>query len=709
MSGTESVALHPGLAGELAAAIAAAGTAAEDLRAALTATLGEADEDAPAMERVLSHLATWAADADLDLRWRVDLLVLIDAGFAGPGGLLAGDLPVSRPAGLALLGRTLAQRVRDGLPLGPYGVPSGDADALAAAYPGLASALAALARHAHDPRVAGAFFATLGPAQALALLEVIVQTQTAKAHDPSEEWMGRDVRADLLLPVAAAFTTAARYDRLDAGLLDALALADGVLPRAAAGALLMEVDVPALGNPEAQAALWSIPLGYATWPASQRVLLDAFGAWLPGTADPMHPESVDRLPLLHLDALRGLGDHPAAAYAALTREQVLLRVLEEYRHGDLGQSDLAGAVLESGLLLHPHQQGWTADLAAAAHAHPEWGTALSHVITEIAALDSIPATGSDSLARLLAPHMSDVAGIARGPRKAELLLHLGDGHDVAAIILRDYLANVLQRDEGLAAYRDVLSSFTVATLAPVVLAARDEPNPEAGSTAADLRGIHLVTQYALMEAGVRWERQNWLWLQVPKTAENVVELVVTARMKPVSQFAAGEAIDRAVERPSSWVDEQVRSLGPQTSVTFAGSFNSQLQKLNTMLLLASLPAEQRSQMVPIALPPVLENRRTQEAPWYAPWQDDQEQTVVVDSLMEWDADNLRAWLEDNAHAYALQEGRVDMDVDDYWLIAEANARTAQLIPYTTDENGDGKPNNALDWELPYARSEPDAS
>ncbi len=709
MSGTEPIALHPGLAEGLAAAIAAAGTAAGDLRADLTAQLGEADEDALAMERVLSGLATWAVDAERDLRWRIDLMVLIDGAFAGPGGLLAGDLPVSRPAGLALLGRTIAQRVRDGLPLGPLGVPSGDPDALAAAYPGLAAALATLSRHAHDPQVAGAFLATLGSARTLALLEVIVQTQLAKAQDPSEDWMARDVRADLLLPVAAAFTTAARSHRVDAGLLDALASADGVLPRAAAGALLMEVDVPALGNPAVQGALWSIPLGYATWPAAQRVLTDAFGAWIPGTADPMHPEALDRVALLREEALRGLEGSPEIAYRALTHHAAIDRLLEEYEHGDLGQSDRAGTILEQGLLVHPHEQGWTADLEAAARTHPEWGAALSHVITQVAALDAIPAPGSDSLARLLAPHMPDVAGIARGPRKGELLLQLGDDHDAAAIVLRDYLANALQHDEGLAAYRDVLSSFTVATLAPLVLAERDEPHPQAGSTAADLRGIHLLTQYALNEAGVQWERQNWLWLQVPKTAENVVELLVTARMKPVAQFAAGEVIDRAVERPSSWVDEQVRSLRPQAPVTFAGSFNSQLQKLNTMLLLAALPAEERNRMVPIALPPVLENRRTEEAPWYAPWQDDQERTVIVDSVMQWDAENLNAWLEDNARAYALQEGQVDMDVNDYWLIAEANARTGELIPYLTDENGDGEPNNAFDWQLPYARTNPGTS
>jgi len=703
MSGTESVTLHPGLAGELAAAIAAAGTAAEDLRAALTATLGEADEDAPAMERVLSHLATWAADADLDLRWRIDLLVLIDAGFAGPGGLLAGDLPVSRPAGLALLGRTLAQRVRDGLPLGPYGVPSGDADALAAAYPGLASALAALARHAHDPRVAGAFFATLGPAQALALLEVIVQTQTAKAHDPSEEWMGRDVRADLLLPVAAAFTTAARYDRLDAGLLDALALADGVLPRAAAGALLMEVDVPALGNPEAQAALWSIPLGYATWPASQRVLLDAFGAWLPGTADPMHPESVDRLPLLHLDALRGLGEHPAAAYAALTREQVLLRVLEEYRHGDLGQSDLAGAVLESGLLLHPHLQGWTADLAAAAHAHPEWGTALSHVITEIAALDSIPATGSDSLARLLAPHMSDVADIANGPKDGDthLLLRLEGDHDQQATILRDYLAAVVGQDEGLAAFQGVYSDWTLVTLAPQAAAIHDGGAADFGSRAADLRAIYRLTDDALQASGVDWQRRNWLLLQLPQTFENGVEVATTLLVRVPggpAGFLAGEAISRGAKVPSTALDSYLRSTGPDDPQQLREEWNARLQRQTTSLLLQSLdglPDDQRRALLPIPLPPTLTNERVVEAPWYAPWQDDRQETVTV-PLAEWDG--LEAWLDQNAVAWAEAHAGSDPPVSttDYWLVRDGNNMTASVIPYPTAPGG-----GVFDWQPTY--------
>lgn len=698
MTDTELIALRPGPAHALTAAFERAGTDAGDLRSELAGLVGEAGEDAPLMDRVLAALASWGGDAARDLSWRIDLMVLIDRGLVRPGDLLTGDLPGTRHAGLVLLGRTIARRVREGLPIGPFGLPSGDPAVLDAAYPGLADALGMLSRHADHPDVAGAFFRTLG-SDTLTLLEVVVQTQLARAGGMgggTTPWLDRDVRADLLLPVAAAFTTAADHDRLGSHLLDALATADGVQPRAAAGALLMELDVGALAAPEVRAAMWTIPLGYATWPAAQRVLTDAFGTVDPHTGRPLHPEPLDRLPVLHIEALQGLGDDPEAAWHALTREPGRLRLLEEFRHGDLGQSDLAGNALEAGLLVHPHEQGWTADLAAAARTHPEWGTALSQVMTEIAAIDGIPAPGSDSLARLLAPHMSDAAAIARGPSKPELMLDLGDDPDDAATVLRNYAAAIVEHDEGLIAYRDVLGSYSFASLARHARTIHEGGAPDIGARTADVRAVYRITLDSLDQANVDWERRNWLWLEVPQTFENGTELLLTSRMGPASSFAAGEVLSRAVRYPSDWLDQQLRSDAPRSQEEFEATFNSQLQKQNIVLLLASLadlPAAGQRLLVPVGLPEHMNNLRVDPAPWYMPWEEDRSYAVEVDGLAEWDADNIRAWLEENARASGLD------DPADFWLYREANSMTANMHPFTTA--GTGHRPNAQDWTPRY--------
>ncbi|MGH3664474.1 MAG: hypothetical protein ACRDU8_00015 [Egibacteraceae bacterium] len=698
----QSIAIRPDACESLITKLSDAGTDAGDLQGEVSGLLGEARESAPTADRILADIAAWGPSAADDLRWRVDMIVALDLGYHTPDGMISTTLPATRAQAMVEFGDEVSRQLLDELPRDEFGMVTANPDALDEAYPRLARLLEVAGRYRDDAEFAGGFFANLDDGGALEILQTINDMQDRRLYTLSggsggeESWLDRDVRDDLLTPLGDLFETAARADRLELSLLDEIARADGYPSHAAAGALYLEVDVDSLRNPQAQAALWSVPLGYASWPQADRYLADLWTGY-DQEANTYYPEFLAKLGPAPRVALESLAAHHEAAYHALMRGPTRVRVLDEMQgqQGITTWPDQAGRVLEAGLLLYPHEQGWTGDLQATAREHPEWGEALSAVITDVAGRDGVPSQATDSLARILAPHMDDVSGIARGPDAGEVLLRFTDGegntlnHDRQATIMRDYLANVVEHDEGLVTFQDIIANYHAAQIGPHMadIAEGGDGLPDIGARSADVRGVYRITLDALDEAEVNWEKRNWLLRETATTVRNAAVLGVRG-VAGVPGGVAGFVVGEVIARPSGWVtdkiDEGIRATGPTERDDWEAYFNSRLEATHVEMLVGAaegLPPGQRDERMPIGPPdPMLNERSRDDNPWTF-WTDESDEwSAAVDTIYEWDPDNVRAWLNENAAATGHD------DPQNYWIIQEAGERTRDTYPIPMEDN-----------------------
>lgn len=91
--GGEFVAIRPGPAEDLAAAMQRAGEDADELLDRVRRALIEGGESAPGATRTLDDVGEWGREAAADLRWRVAAMVALDRTYLTSGGMVAGLLP----------------------------------------------------------------------------------------------------------------------------------------------------------------------------------------------------------------------------------------------------------------------------------------------------------------------------------------------------------------------------------------------------------------------------------------------------------------------------------------------------------------------------------------------------------------------------------------------------------------------------------------
>lgn len=420
--GGHFVGVDPAAAQGLIGAMSAAAGRAMITSWRIAALLVQAGTDAAGAETpaALGRLQGWLGESATDLRWR--MVLLADAG-GRSGGMVTGILPFASAAEARRAGERHAEAMADAL----HRAVSEDGDEAMAEYLRL---LRATAAYSDDPAWAGGLVNTLGSDgiyEAVWFAQGEVEGDIPATHQ-------------IIAPIATALATAMR-----------------------AGTAAPTIQTELLAWPSHRLGVLltaAAPETNFLVAAVRSRFVDA--AWNDDPFDDLREDEA----ALFLDALSGDAE---ASYRVLTSrgpadERAAIDILRTLPMFDTGDAHrFAALALEQGLVAYPATGGVRV-----------WNTATDTTADVVGfmsqmgwATDDMDPALSNSMLRLLHPHLDAVAGIGIESSSIstdgyDVSVALPDGRrtlDVPAEELRDFLGGVLQHDETVAQMQALLAAY----------------------------------------------------------------------------------------------------------------------------------------------------------------------------------------------------------------------------------------------------------